>query len=110
VRGGPELITSSRVAGDRALAHYGIAFRRVGTKNGAMGCRSNTHNAFLFEVGSLSGDRSRGAFTAMSQFLLLDMTVVKSRPSTKKTGPRMMVSICWGPSDRKQANADRMGG
>jgi len=33
-------------------------------------CRSNTHNAFRFAAGPLSGDiSSRGAFTAMSQFL-----------------------------------------
>jgi hypothetical protein len=35
-----------------------------------MGCLRNTHNAFRFAAGPLSGDMSyRGAFTAMSQFL-----------------------------------------
>ena len=36
---------------------------------GAMGCLRNTHNAFRFTAGSMSGDLSRGVVAATSQFL-----------------------------------------
>jgi hypothetical protein len=40
--------------------------RKPGNEQGAMGCLRNTHNAFRFAAGSMSGDiYARGAFTAM---------------------------------------------
>jgi hypothetical protein len=45
----------------------GVAIRQAGNKNGVVArCLRNTHNAFRFAAGSMSGDiAARGAFTAM---------------------------------------------
>jgi hypothetical protein len=43
-----------------------VSGRIGGSDKGAMGCLRNTHNAFRFAAGSMSGDiYARGAFTAM---------------------------------------------
>ncbi len=52
---------------DGGLISGGCALRQVGTKKTPwFRCLRNTHNAFRFAAGPLSGDMSyRGAFTAM---------------------------------------------
>jgi hypothetical protein len=67
-----------------------------------MAAIANTHNAFRFAAGPLSGGMPcRGAFTAMSQFLLLEPDHVKPvhrshryrharhLASTPKVGPEL---------------------
>ena len=94
-----------------------VSGRIGGYENGAMGCRSNTHNAFRFAAGSMSGDiYARGEFTAMSQFVLQRIAHVnhrvRHRPDPMPGTPRWHAAVllprgCVGPRPRPCGLGDR---
>jgi hypothetical protein len=75
-----------------------------------MGCRSNTHNAFRFAAGSMSGDLYwRGAFTATGCLYYVKWNVSRrftvgdrrasSSPSARRGLTRLPSLYLWNPKE-----------